>query len=134
MGRSMATSVSTTGDEIGLRVLTLNCWGVPPPGSKDSDRRFDLIGRYFAHNDVEYDILLFQEVWLAKHHEMLIRHLGNRYPHQHYFYSGFIGSGCCIFTKLKIVDVFMHHYSLNGYLTFQIIPVRNLILGFILQS
>lgn len=99
--------------EVRLKVLTLNCWGVPLYGSKDIDERFQLIGRHFSESD--YDILMLQEVWRDADYRTLVRYLHSAFPHFHYFYSGFVGSGCCIFSKWQIVDVIMHQYSLNGY-------------------
>jgi sphingomyelin phosphodiesterase 2 len=37
------------------------------------------------------------------------------YPYSHHFKSGLNGSGCCIFSRHFIEDVFYHKYSLNGY-------------------
>jgi len=99
--------------EVRLKAMTLNCWGVPLYGSKDIDERFKLIGRHFAASD--YDVLMFQEVWRDKDFKTLVRLLHDTFPHFHYFYSGIVGSGCCIFSKWRISDVIMHQYSLNGY-------------------
>ena len=87
--------------EVGLKVLTLNCWGVPVPvfGSRDIDDRFQLIGAHFAQSD--YDILLFQEVWLDKQFNALVNHLKVAFPHYYYFYrypavwDGVLEGNCC---------------------------------------
>lgn len=108
-------SVEETGKEpeVRLKVLTLNCWGVPGPGSRDRLLRFELIGRKLAQG--AHDVLLLEEVWMPSDYQTLVQHLNQTYPYFHYFYSGIVGTGCCMFSKLKIVDVLMHQYSLNGY-------------------
>ena len=70
--------------EVRLKVLTLNCWGVPLYGSKDIDERFQLIGRHFSESD--YDILMLQEVWRDADYRTLVRYLHSAFPHFHYFY------------------------------------------------
>ena len=85
-GSAGGVAATTNLKEVGLKVLTLNCWGVPIPyfGSRDIDERFQLIGSYYAESDC--DILLFQEVWRQKDYRALINRLKVVFPHYHYFY------------------------------------------------
>ena len=73
-------------EEVGLTILTLNCWGVPFFGSADIAERFQLIGRHFAAAEKSYDVLLFQEVWRDADYRTLADHLRDNFPHFHYFY------------------------------------------------
>uniref|UniRef100_A0A914UW04 sphingomyelin phosphodiesterase n=1 Tax=Plectus sambesii TaxID=2011161 RepID=A0A914UW04_9BILA len=98
-----------------LSVLTLNCWGIPYPyfGSKDRALRFDKIAGKVAESN--YDFVSFQEVWDEADFERLKGQLGDVLPYAHYFHSGVIGSGVCVFSRHKIVGTLLHRFSLNGY-------------------
>ena len=45
----------------------------------------------------------------------LLFQLKKNYNFSHYYYSGVIGSGTCIFSQTPLAEVFSHQYSLNGY-------------------
>ncbi|XP_053099486.1 sphingomyelin phosphodiesterase 2 isoform X5 [Hemicordylus capensis] len=95
-----------------LRVFDLNCWAIRYL-SKLRQERIDLIGDVL--NKEGFDVALFQEVWSERDYWALKNKLSARYPSSHYFKSGVIGSGLCIFSKHQILDTFLYQYSVNGY-------------------
>ncbi|VDP05044.1 unnamed protein product [Soboliphyme baturini] len=109
-----------------LKVLTLNSWALPlvyPFGSKHRKLRIEAIADALLHED--YDLVSLQEIWREEDYEYIRRVVLETLPYSFYFYSvvniwysfysGYIGSGVCVFSKYKIVDTLMHPYSLNGY-------------------
>ncbi|XP_071943069.1 putative neutral sphingomyelinase [Antedon mediterranea] len=101
-----------SGKHATLQVLTLNCWGVPYL-SKDKEIRFKKIIQELAKGD--YDIVALQEVFTNSDIKDLQEGLKNVLPYSHYFYSGFIGSGVCIFSKGPILDTAQKAFSLNAF-------------------
>lgn len=95
-----------------LSVLTLNIWGIPIV-SKDKDIRVKHIADKFAQSD--YDIISLQEVWSEYDYVKIKERVSSQFPFSHYFYSGVVGSGLCIFSRYKIISTFFHHWSVNGY-------------------
>ncbi|XP_041639725.1 sphingomyelin phosphodiesterase 2 isoform X2 [Cheilinus undulatus] len=102
----------TNTDSIGVRVFSLNCWGIRYL-SKHCPQRYTMIGDLLCKE--EHDIVLLQEVWSEKDYLSLKKKLASCHPHSHYFKSGVIGSGLAIFSKYRIQDTFVYRYSLNGY-------------------
>uniref|UniRef100_A0A1Y1JYV0 sphingomyelin phosphodiesterase n=1 Tax=Photinus pyralis TaxID=7054 RepID=A0A1Y1JYV0_PHOPY len=99
--------------EIEFKVLTLNCWGIPFI-SKDVLPRMRSIAEYLGKSD--YDVVCLQEVWAIADYNLIRDVVVSTYPFSHYFYSGVIGSGVCIFSKYLLQDVFFHQWPLNGYI------------------
>ncbi|KAM8757789.1 sphingomyelin phosphodiesterase 2 isoform 1-T3 [Acanthopagrus schlegelii] len=99
-------------DSVGLRVFSLNCWGIHYL-SKHCPQRYAMIGDLLSKE--QHDIVLLQEVWSEKDFLSLKQKLASTHPHSHYFKSGVIGSGLAIYTKYRIHDTFLYRYSLNGY-------------------
>lgn len=97
---------------LSLSVLTLNIWGIPIV-SKDKDVRVKNIAEKFAQSD--YDIISLQEVWSEYDYKKIKERISSQFPFSHYFYSGVVGSGLCIFSRHKIISTFFHHWSVNGY-------------------
>ncbi|KAK7106885.1 putative neutral sphingomyelinase [Littorina saxatilis] len=96
-----------------LKIVTLNCWGIPIPGiSKMRAQRMEAIGRELAKG--EYHIAVLEEIWSKDDYKQLCDHICKALPHSHYFYSGAIGSGVCVFSKLPILETFFHRFHLNG--------------------
>uniref|UniRef100_A0A6J0TUH2 sphingomyelin phosphodiesterase n=2 Tax=Pogona vitticeps TaxID=103695 RepID=A0A6J0TUH2_9SAUR len=95
-----------------LRIFDLNCWGIRYL-SKLQQERIELIGDVLSQEG--FDLALLQEVWSEKDYWGLKKKLCARYPSSHYFKSGVIGSGLCIFSKHQILDTFLYQYSVNGY-------------------
>ncbi|XP_010224954.1 PREDICTED: LOW QUALITY PROTEIN: sphingomyelin phosphodiesterase 2 [Tinamus guttatus] len=95
-----------------LRVFSLNCWGIRYL-SKRRQERVRLIGDTLRQEP--FDLVLLQEVWSEQDYGLLREKLGSCCPFSHYFRSGVIGSGLCVFSKFPILDTFLHQYSLNGY-------------------
>jgi sphingomyelin phosphodiesterase 2 len=62
-----------------------------------------------------YDIISLQEVWSEYDYQKIKSRISSTYPYSHYFYSGVVGSGLCIFSRHKILNSFFHHWSVNGY-------------------
>ncbi|XP_034977338.1 sphingomyelin phosphodiesterase 2 [Zootoca vivipara] len=100
------------GPQLQLRVFDLNCWAIRYL-SKLRQQRIELIGNVL--NQEGYDLALLQEVWSEKDYWELKKKLFARYPSSHYFKSGVIGSGLCIFSRYQILDTFLYQYSVNGY-------------------
>ncbi|XP_060087530.1 sphingomyelin phosphodiesterase 2 [Heteronotia binoei] len=97
---------------IQLRVFDLNCWALRYL-SKLRQERIALIGDVL--NQEGFDLALLQEVWSERDYWELKKKLSACYPSSHYFKSGVIGSGLCIFSKHQILDTFLYQYSVNGY-------------------
>jgi len=100
-------------DEIQINVLTLNCWGLGLGISKDRVERMNSISEYIASQD--YDIVLLQEVWIRTDFENIRSKINSVLPYCHFFDNGIIGTGTCMFSKVRINDVTFHHFGLNGY-------------------
>nr|XP_038024361.1 LOW QUALITY PROTEIN: sphingomyelin phosphodiesterase 2 [Anas platyrhynchos] len=95
-----------------LRVFDLNCWAIRYL-SKRRQERIRLIGDRLCQEG--FDLVLLQEVWSEQDYSDLKAKLGGCCPYSHYFRSGVIGSGLCIFSKFPILDTLLYQYSLNGY-------------------
>ncbi|XP_050182825.1 sphingomyelin phosphodiesterase 2 isoform X2 [Myiozetetes cayanensis] len=95
-----------------LRVFDLNCWAIRYL-SKRRQERIRLIGDMLRQED--FDLVLLQEVWSERDYSDLNVKLGGCYPFSHYFRSGVIGSGLCVFSRFPILDTLLYQYSLNGY-------------------
>ncbi|XP_076466895.1 putative neutral sphingomyelinase [Babylonia areolata] len=96
-----------------LKVVTLNCWGIPIPGiSKMRSKRIQAIGEELSKG--YYDIVVLEEIWSKGDYKRLCGHICQALPYSHYFYSGPIGSGICVFSKLPILETFFHRFHLNG--------------------
>jgi sphingomyelin phosphodiesterase 2 len=99
-----------------VRIATLNCWALPQPWPIGSKHRKFRIGKLIeALAQCEYDIVSLQEVWSENDFIRISTELGNKYPHSHYFHSGFLGSGTCIISQFPIISTLLHRYSLNGF-------------------
>uniref|UniRef100_A0A8C9DV06 Sphingomyelin phosphodiesterase 2 n=1 Tax=Prolemur simus TaxID=1328070 RepID=A0A8C9DV06_PROSS len=95
-----------------LRLFNLNCWDIPYL----SKHRADRIKRLGDFLNVEsFDLVLLEEVWCEQDFQYLRQKLSLTYPAAHYFRSGVIGSGLCVFSKHPIQELTQHVYSLNGY-------------------
>jgi len=66
------------GDSLPIRIMALNTWGMPELfGAKDKDLRMKAIGRMLAKQ--EYDLYLFEELWLRPDHNTILQHLPHGY-------------------------------------------------------
>ncbi|XP_038213597.1 putative neutral sphingomyelinase [Zerene cesonia] len=99
--------------EFTLNIFTLNCWGIPFV-SKNRKERIEAIAKYLLTGD--HTIVCLQEVWSEQDYLYLKENLSTALPYSHYFYSGVLGSGLCVFSKWLIQDVFFHQWPLNGYI------------------
>ncbi|NXB35291.1 NSMA phosphodiesterase, partial [Eulacestoma nigropectus] len=95
-----------------LRIFDLNCWAIRYL-SKRRQERVRLIGD--ALRQEGFDLVLLQEVWSEQDYSDLRVKLAGCYPFSHYFRSGVIGSGLCVFSRFPILDTLLYQYSLNGY-------------------
>ncbi|NXJ71026.1 NSMA phosphodiesterase, partial [Rostratula benghalensis] len=95
-----------------LRIFDLNCWAIRYL-SKRRQERVQLIGDVLRQEG--FDLVLLQEVWSERDYSDLKVKLGRSYPFSHYFRSGVIGSGLCVFSRFPILDTLLYQYSLNGY-------------------
>ncbi|XP_026326469.1 putative neutral sphingomyelinase [Hyposmocoma kahamanoa] len=99
--------------DINLNVFTLNCWGIPVI-SKNRKERIEAIVTYLVNSS--HNVVCLQEIWSEKDYLYIKENLKNVLPYAHYFYSGVLGSGLCVFSKWLIYDVFFHQWPLNGYI------------------
>ncbi|KAK2163915.1 hypothetical protein LSH36_72g05013 [Paralvinella palmiformis] len=69
-----------------MKVLTLNCWGVPVPviGGKLRKERINAIGKELANG--EYDVVLLQEIWTQHDYNTLCAKVLTIMPYTHYFH------------------------------------------------
>ncbi|NXD56431.1 NSMA phosphodiesterase, partial [Corvus moneduloides] len=95
-----------------LRIFDLNCWAIRYL-SKRRQERVRLIGDTLRREG--FDLVLLQEVWSEQDYSDLRVKLAGCYPFSHYFRSGVIGSGLCVFSRFPILDTLLYQYSLNGY-------------------
>jgi len=106
--------------ETSIKVFTLNCWGLKVV-SKLRKERFSAIANYLCeHPGSGYDVVFLQEVWCNDDFEELKQKLTKSpelYPYCHYFDNGIIGSGTCIFSKVRLQDANYHEFAMNGYPT-----------------
>ncbi|XP_041453086.1 putative neutral sphingomyelinase isoform X1 [Lytechinus variegatus] len=96
-----------------LKVVTLNCWGLPFGISKDKRERMQHIAKELATG--AYDIVSLQEIWVMEDYELIKSAVEKVLPYSFYFRMGMLNGGLCTFSKWPIVDTFYHPYSLNGY-------------------
>ncbi|XP_005097465.1 sphingomyelin phosphodiesterase 2 [Aplysia californica] len=97
-----------------LKIFTLNCWGLPfPVICKNRPERINAIGDYLKNGD--FDVVFLQEIWVKSDFHILREKMKHTLPFSHYFYSGAIGSGLCVFSKHAITETFYHRYHLNGH-------------------
>ncbi|CAG0895580.1 unnamed protein product [Darwinula stevensoni] len=96
-----------------LKVATLNIWGIPCI-SKDLPERVKIIAEALLMG--HYDAVFLEEVWshgdFLKIQEVLTPVL----PYSHFFFSGVVGSGLCLFSKYEITDIHFHRWTVNGYI------------------
>nr|XP_022902888.1 putative neutral sphingomyelinase [Onthophagus taurus] len=95
-----------------FKIFSLNCWGIPII-SKDRNARFKAISE--ALSTSAYDVVCLQEVWAESDFILIKEKVETSLRYSHYFYSGVIGSGICVFSKYPILDVFFHQWTVNGY-------------------
>uniref|UniRef100_A0A8C0I1T1 sphingomyelin phosphodiesterase n=1 Tax=Balaenoptera musculus TaxID=9771 RepID=A0A8C0I1T1_BALMU len=95
-----------------LRVFNLNCWGIPYLSKHRADR-VKRLGDFL--NRESFDLALLEEVWSEQDFQYLRQKLLPAYPAAHYFRSGIIGSGLCVFSKHPIQEFTQHVFTLNGY-------------------
>ncbi|XP_059177893.1 putative neutral sphingomyelinase [Physella acuta] len=97
-----------------LKLFTLNSWGLPfPIVCKNRNERICAIGDFLLKSD--FDIVVLEEIWVKSDFQTLKQKLQKNLPYSHYFYSGAIGSGLCVFSKYLIAETSYHRYHLNGH-------------------
>lgn len=69
----------------------------------------------YSHVHLETIIKNLLKVWSQKDFQLIKAGVQENYPYGHYFESGLIGSGCCIFSRHPILSTFYHRFTLNGY-------------------
>ncbi|KAI8440435.1 hypothetical protein MSG28_001743 [Choristoneura fumiferana] len=82
--------------------------------SKDRKERIAAIAAYLQQSS--HGLVCLQEIWSEDDYIFLKEKLSLKLPYSHYFYSGVLGSGLCVFSKWIIQDVFFHQWPLNGYI------------------
>lgn len=108
-----------------IKVLTLNCWGIPDFLTKFVYKELWKDGRLvhrsermkrIGENLSEYDVVCFQEIWLRKDADTL-RLIGKEkeFEYSHWYNSGSLASsGLLLLSKFPIVETFFHRYRVNG--------------------
>ncbi|KAK8723624.1 hypothetical protein OTU49_011468 [Cherax quadricarinatus] len=99
---------------VDIKVLTLNVWGIPVI-SKNREARMEAIGNQLITGPDEYDFVFLQEVWSKADYCFLASKVSKVLPFSHYYFSGVIGSGLCIFSRTPITEVHFHKFTLNGF-------------------
>lgn len=99
-------------DDLRLRVLTFNLWGIF--NSKIRVERF----RRFAEKVEHYDVILLQELFLDEDLRFIMDQLppavrASRYCKR--FPSSFYGSGCAVISRYPIEFALFHVFPLQGY-------------------
>ncbi|XP_042223839.1 putative neutral sphingomyelinase isoform X2 [Homarus americanus] len=97
-----------------IKVLTLNVWGIPGV-SKDREVRIEAIANQLVTGPDEFDFVFLQEVWCEADYFLLASKVNKVLPFRHYFASGVIGSGMCIFSRSPLTEVYFHKFTLNGF-------------------
>jgi len=113
-----------------LRILTLNCWGLPDFLTKVVYKRYKnpLIskGRKWPNRRARfaaiaqkldaYDIICLQEVWIEQDQEYLKKACAEKgLVYSHVFSSGMLGSsGLQVISRYPIKEVYFHRYRVNG--------------------
>lgn len=98
-----------------LSVLTFNCWLIPIPYScKDYKIRMRAIQDILFTNS-KFDVICLQEIWGQNLFEELQEKAKGVFKYWHYFHSGVLGSGVCIFSRWPIVEAMFHKWQVNGY-------------------
>lgn len=97
-----------------LKVLTLNSWGIGVPIiCLKKDERISAIGEELSQSD--FDIVFLQEVWVYSDYEKIKKTVSKVMPHAHFYRSGIIGSGLCVFSRHEIMATSQYCYIINGY-------------------
>jgi sphingomyelin phosphodiesterase 2 len=99
-------------DELPLRVLSFNCWGIPAI-TQDLDTRMVAIGQ--ALGRMELDIAGLQEVVRPSDRERILAGASaGGLTYGHYYSSGMVGSGLLLLSRFPIEEVGYLPYRLNG--------------------
>lgn len=104
---------TSTNDQLAVRVVTLNCWGLWIGASRRKER-INAIASYLRSNS--FDIVFLQEVWMESDFECIRENTKDSYKFAHLFRSGSIlgSSGIVIMCKWMPKVVHFEPYSLNG--------------------
>ncbi|KAA0202861.1 hypothetical protein HAZT_HAZT005777 [Hyalella azteca] len=107
------TTVTEDKEIMIIRVLTLNIWGIPFV-SKDREARISAICQQICSASEPFNFLFLQEVWSSQDYTTIAAKLKEVLPHSHFFYSGVVGAGLCIFSKSPLTSIHFHPWSVNG--------------------
>lgn len=94
-------------------ILTLNVWGLPFGLSVNKEKRIYAIAQAIVSTNC--DVVCLQELWTKKDVNTMKEIVRYTHPYHHYFHSGIIGSGLCIFSKWKIEETFYYTFPINGF-------------------
>ncbi|KAI5121302.1 hypothetical protein M0805_003771 [Coniferiporia weirii] len=98
--------------ESSINILTLNCWGLKYV-AKDRVERVLAIASVIARSN--YDIVALQELWVHADFERVRARVAGCLPYAKFFYSGALGAGLALFSRLPILAAAIQPYSLNGH-------------------
>jgi len=106
------SSGSEAADPLHLRVLSLNCWGLPV-FSKDLEARMRAIGRVIKW--AGYDIVGLQEIYREEDRQRVLQEAAPAgLVHSQYFRSGIFGSGLFLLSRFPIMEAGFARFRLNG--------------------
>lgn len=102
-----------------MRVLTLNLWDLPYI-AKDISCRMSAIRERIRGNSVnylDYDIIMFQELWDIEEFERFQKAFVSIYPYSFHFYrpNTLMGSGLAIFSRYPLRNERFIPFKINGY-------------------
>jgi endonuclease/exonuclease/phosphatase family metal-dependent hydrolase len=94
-----------------LRVLSLNCWGVP--GARDREARMEAIGTEIARMGL--DLVGLQEIYYQRDRLRVLELAAEGgLIYHHYYPSGVFGSGLMVISRFPLLETQFWPYSLNG--------------------
>lgn len=95
-----------------LRIVTLNCWGIPFV-SHQKNRRISAIIETIKNSN--WDVVALQEVWLAGDQEKIRSQTGYEYSMVFKGRGRLLGSGLMILSRFKILDHDFHSFKVTGF-------------------
>jgi sphingomyelin phosphodiesterase 2 len=97
----------------GLRILSLNCWGLKYLATLRNERLTE-IGNQIAAAHPAPDIVGLQECWTQQDYNAIRDRTKHILPYGKFYHSGIFGGGLAILSQWPIVESNMYRYPLNG--------------------
>lgn len=125
-GGSSMDSIGVDGVQRGgIKIVSLNCWGLPDRFTYPTQPGVERTGvlppnrvermRNIAARVGEWDIVTFQELWVPWDRPVIIEAAREQgLVHSHYWRSNLVGSGLLIVSRYPIIDTDFYKYRLCG--------------------